>query len=224
MKINFANVKFDEKGLIPAIVQDAKTGAVLMLAYMNGESLARTAETGQTWFWSRSRKELWHKGETSGNTQEVQSITYDCDGDALLVKVEQKGVACHTGAYSCFFNPLWNAGEGKNLPVPEPRENSIPGVLAELYKVILYKRENGGPKSYTKYLFTSGQDKILKKVGEESAETIIASKNNSKEEVLYEMSDLWYHCLVLLAYHNITPSELLNELGGRRSKENNSKY
>ena len=224
MKINFANVKFDEKGLIPAIVQDAKTGAVLMLAYMNGESLARTAETGQTWFWSRSRQELWHKGETSGNTQEVQSITYDCDGDALLVKVEQKGVACHTGAYSCFFNPLWNAGEGKNLPVPEPRENSIPGVLAELYKVILYKRENGGPKSYTKYLFTSGQDKILKKVGEESAETIIASKNNSKEEVLYEMSDLWYHCLVLLAYHNITPSELLNELGGRRSKENNSKY
>src|SRR5574344_750906 len=224
MKINFANVKFDEKGLIPAIVQDAKTGAVLMLAYMNGESLARTAETGQTWFWSRSRKELWHKGETSGNTQEVQSITYDCDGDALLVKVEQKGVACHTGAYSCFFNPLWNAGEGKNLPVPEPKQDSIPGVLAELYKVILYKRENGGPKSYTKYLFTSGQDKILKKVGEESAETIIASKNNSKEEVLYEMSDLWYHCLVLRAYHNITPSELLNELGGRRSKENNSKY
>ena len=224
MKINFANVKFDEKGLIPAIVQDAKTGAVLMLAYMNGESLARTAETGQTWFWSRSRQELWHKAETSGNTQEVQSITYDCDGDALLVKVEQKGVACHTGAYSCFFNPLWNAGEGKNLPVPEPKQDSIPGVLAELYKVILYKRENGGPKSYTKYLFTSGQDKILKKVGEESAETIIASKNNSKEEVLYEMSDLWYHCLVLLAYHNITPGELLSELGGRRSKENNSKY
>ena len=224
MKINFANVKFDEKGLIPAIVQDAKTGAVLMLAYMNGESLARTAETGQTWFWSRSRQELWHKGETSGNTQEVQSITYDCDGDALLVKVEQKGVACHTGAYSCLFNPLWYAGEGKNLPVPEPKQDSIPGVLAELYKVILYKRENGGPKSYTKYLFTSGQDKILKKVGEESAETIIASKNNSKEEVLYEMSDLWYHCLVLLAYHNITPGELLSELGGRRSKENNSKY
>ena len=125
MKINFANVKFDEKGLIPAIVQDAKTGAVLMLAYMNGESLARTAETGQTWFWSRSRQELWHKGETSGNTQEVQSITYDCDGDALLVKVEQKGVACHTGAYSCFFNPLWNAGEGKNLPVPAPKSTTV---------------------------------------------------------------------------------------------------
>ena len=224
MRIDFANLKFDEKGLIPAIVQDVKTNAVLMLAYMNEESLARTVETGYTWFWSRSRQELWHKGETSGNTQEVQSITYDCDGDALLVKVEQKGVACHTGAYSCFFNPLWNAGEGKNLPVPEPKQDSIPGVLAELYKVILYKRENGGPKSYTKYLFTSGQDKILKKVGEESAETIIASKNNSKEEVLYEMSDLWYHCLVLLAYHNITPGELLSELGGRRSKENNSKY
>ena len=224
MNIDVSKLKFDEKGLVPAIVQDVHTDAVLMLAYMNGESLAKTVETGYTWFWSRSRQELWHKGETSGNTQEVQSITYDCDGDALLVKVEQKGVACHTGAYSCFFNPLWNAGEGKNLPVPEPKQDSIPGVLAELYKVILYKRENGGPKSYTKYLFTSGQDKILKKVGEESAETIIASKNNSKEEVLYEMSDLWYHCLVLLAYHNITPGELLSELGGRRSKENNSKY
>jgi phosphoribosyl-ATP pyrophosphohydrolase/phosphoribosyl-AMP cyclohydrolase len=226
MKIDFANVKFDEKGLIPAIVQDEKTGAVLMLAYMNGESLARTAETGQTWFWSRSRKELWHKGETSGNTQEVRSITYDCDGDALLVKVAQKGVACHTGAYSCFFNPLWNAGEGKNLPVKEENalSKTIPGILTELYQVILYKREHGGPKSYTKYLFTSGQDKILKKVGEESAETIIASKNNSKKEVLYEMSDLWYHCLVLLAYHGITPTELMDELSGRRSKENNSKY
>lgn len=224
MKIDFANVKFDEKGLIPAIVQDAMTDEVLMLAYMNGVSLARTAETGETWFWSRSRKELWHKGETSGNIQEVQSITYDCDGDTLLVKVLQHGNACHTGAHSCFFNPLWNAGEGKNLPVAQPSGLSMPSVLNELYKVILYKRENGGPKSYTKYLFTSGQDKILKKVGEESAETIIASKNNSKHEVVYEMSDLWYHCLVLLAYHNITPTELMNELGSRRAKENNSKY
>ena len=222
MNIDISKIKFDEKGLVPAVVQDVHTDAVLMLAYMNGVSLAKTVETGYTWFWSRSRQELWNKGATSGHVQKVASITYDCDGDALLVKVEQTGVACHTGNYSCFFNPLWNEGEGKNLPVPE--HQGLHGVLAELYRVILEKRENGGPKSYTKYLFTSGQDKILKKVGEESAETIIASKNNNKSEVLYEMSDLWYHCLVLLAYHNITLNELLDELGGRRAKENNSKY
>ena len=219
MKIDISKVKFDDKGLIPAIVQDARTDAVLMLAYMNGESLARTVETGYTWFWSRSRQELWNKGATSGNVQKVQSIAYDCDGDTLLVKVEQKGNACHLGNYSCFSFPLWNAAEGKNLPT-----KTLPGILTELYEVIQNKKINGGEKSYTRYLFMSGQDKILKKVGEEAAETIIASKNNSSEEVIYEMSDLWYHCLVLLAYHNITPGQMLAELGGRRSKENNSKY
>ena len=170
MQVDFSKIKFDEKGLIPAIIQDAATNAVLMLAYMNGESLAKTVETGYTWFWSRSRQELWNKGASSGHVQKVVSI------------------------------------------------------LAELYRVIQDKRVHGGEKSYTRYLFMSGQDKILKKVGEEAAETIIASKNNNGKEVLYEMSDLWYHCLVLLAYHNINPAELLNELGGRRSKENNSKY
>ncbi len=219
MQIDFSKIKFDEKGLVPAIVQDVRTNAVVMLAYMNGESLARTVETGYTWFWSRSRQELWNKGATSGNLQKVVDISYDCDGDSLLVQVEQVGVACHTGAYSCFHNLLWKRD---NLPVPEM--DGIPGVLSELYRVIHEKRVNGGEKSYTKYLFTAGQDKILKKVGEESAETIIASKNNNKDEVLYEMSDLWYHCLVLLAYHNISPTELLAELGGRRAKENNSKY
>jgi len=222
MRIDFANVKFDEKGLIPAIVQDVKTNAVLMLAYMNEESLARTVESGYTWFWSRSRQELWNKGATSGHMQKVLSITYDCDGDTLLLKVEQTGNACHTGSYSCFSYPLWNSGEGKNLPVVG--EENLPSVLSELYAVIQDKKEHGGEKSYTKYLFMSGQDKILKKVGEESAETIIASKNNDSKEVVYEMSDLWYHCLVLLAYHNILPGELLAELGGRRKQENNSKY
>ena len=222
MQVDFSKIKFDEKGLIPAIVQDAATNAVLMLAYMNGESLAKTVETGYTWFWSRSRQELWNKGASSGHVQKVVSIDYDCDGDSLLVKVEQKGAACHTGNYSCFSYPLWNSGAGRNLPVPEP--DGIHGILAELYRVIQDKRVHGGEKSYTRYLFMSGQDKILKKVGEEAAETIIASKNNNGKEVLYEMSDLWYHCLVLLAYHNINPAELLNELGGRRSKENNSKY
>ena len=222
MKIDFSKLKFDDKGLIPAIVQDVKTDAVLMLAYMNGESLARTTETGYTWFWSRSRQELWNKGATSGNTQKVINITYDCDGDTLLVKVEQKGVACHKGDYSCFNYPLWNSVGGQNLPVAS--DTKLPGVLFELYDVIQNKKLHGGEKSYTKYLFMSGQDKILKKVGEEAAETIIASKNNNNEEVIYEMSDLWYHCLVLLAYHNITPGQMLAELGGRRSKENNSKY
>lgn len=219
MQIDFSKIKFDEKGLVPAVIQDVSTNAVVMLAYMNGESLARTIETGYTWFWSRSRQELWNKGATSGNLQKVVNISYDCDGDSLLVQVEQTGVACHTGEYSCFHNLLWKRD---NLPVPEME--GIPGVLSELYRVIQEKRKNGGEKSYTKYLFTSGQDKILKKVGEEAAETIIASKNHAKDEVLYEMSDLWYHCLVLLAYHNITPNELLAELGGRRAKENNSKY
>ncbi|MDD4084794.1 MAG: bifunctional phosphoribosyl-AMP cyclohydrolase/phosphoribosyl-ATP diphosphatase HisIE [Acholeplasmataceae bacterium] len=222
MKIDFANLKFAGNGLLPAIVQDAKTAAVLMLAYMNEEALARTVESGFTWFWSRSRQELWNKGATSGNFQKVLSITYDCDGDALLLKVEQTGNACHTGSFSCFSYPLWNSAEGRNLPVPN--EASLPGVLAELYSVIQQKKENGGEKSYTRYLFMSGQDKILKKVGEEAAETIIASKNDDGREVVTEMSDLWYHCLVLLAYHNIAPGELLSELGARRKQENNSKY
>lgn len=222
MKIDYANLKFDEKGLIPAIVQDAKTNAVLMLAYMNEESLARTVESGYTWFWSRSRQELWNKGATSGHMQKVLSVIYDCDGDTLLVKVEQVGNACHTGNYSCFSYPLWNSGEGKNLPMVG--EANLPSILSELYDVIQEKKETGGEKSYTRYLFMSGQDKILKKLGEETAETIIASKNNNSDEVVYEMSDLWYHCLVLLAYHNIAPGALLAELGGRRKQENNSKY
>lgn len=222
MKIDFASLRFNEAGLIPAIVQDTSSKKVLMLAYMNEEALALTVEKGYTWFWSRSRKCLWHKGETSGNVQRVLSICYDCDGDTLLVEVEQKGNACHTGSFSCFNYPLWNDGSKKNLPAVS--DVKLPEILSELYAVIRDKREHGGEKSYTRYLFMSGQDKILKKVGEEAAETIIASKNNSEQEVISEMSDLWYHCLVLLAYHNINASDLLAELGSRRTHENNSKY
>lgn len=221
MKVDYSKIKFDEKGLVPAIVQDVKTNKVLMLAYMNGESLAKTVETGYTWFWSRSREELWNKGATSGNVQKVMSITYDCDGDTLLVEVEQKGAACHLGNYSCFSFPLWNSGSGKNLPTVTENTSTV---LADLYKVILEKSKNGGEKSYTKYLFSSGQDKILKKVGEEATETIIASKNHEASEIIYEMSDLWYHCLVLLAFHQITPKQILSELASRKKKENNSKY
>lgn len=219
MQVDFTKIKFDEKGLVPAVIQDATTGKVLMLAYMNAVSLQRTVETGYTWFWSRSRQELWNKGATSGNVQKVVGIKYDCDGDSLLLQVKQTGAACHTGEYSCFHNILWREN---NLPAVNGQITSA--ILNELYDVIQQKRIHGGEKSYTKYLFTSGQDKILKKVGEEAAETIIASKNSNNVEVVYEMSDLWYHCLVLLAYHNISPSELLAELGSRRKKENNSKY
>lgn len=219
MQVDFTKIKFDEKGLVPAVIQDATTGKVLMLAYMNAVSLQRTVETGYTWFWSRSRQELWNKGATSGNVQKVVDIKYDCDGDSLLLQVKQTGSACHTGEYSCFHNILWREN---NLPAVNGQITSA--ILNELYDVIQQKGIHGGEKSYTKYLFTSGQDKILKKVGEEAAETIIASKNNNNGEVVYEMSDLWYHCLVLLAYHNISPSELLAELGSRRKKENNSKY
>ena len=207
------DIKYDEKGLVPAIIQDVKTNEVLMLAYMNKESLAKTIASGQTWFYSRSRKELWNKGATSGNVQNVVDVFYDCDQDALLIKVEQNGVACHTGEYSCFYRKLNDVSPNKTLVSDN---NGIATLLNELYSVINDRKENPKEGSYTTYLFEKGQDKILKKVGEESAETIIASKNMDNNELLYEMADLWYHCLVLLAYHNITPEELLNELASRR--------
>ncbi|WP_432642567.1 bifunctional phosphoribosyl-AMP cyclohydrolase/phosphoribosyl-ATP diphosphatase HisIE [Acidaminococcus sp.] len=211
MKLDVSKLKFDDRGLIPAIVQDVRNDKVLMLAYMNGESLARTIETGYTWFWSRSRQELWNKGATSGHTQKVYSITYDCDGDTLLVKVEQKGAACHTGHYSCFFNPLWNSASGESLPVAD---NRLPQVINELYKQIQCYQEK--QKAAQKLLPAPSQDKLLEKLSTETTRTLLASKNNDAEQVVYEMGDLWYHCLVLLAYHNITPGEMLVEMAGRK--------
>lgn len=214
MKLDVSKLKFDDRGLIPAIVQDVKTDKVLMLAYMNGESLARTIETGYTWFWSRSRQELWNKGATSGHTQKVYSITYDCDGDTLLVKVEQKGAACHTGHYSCFFNPLWNSASGESLPVAD---NRLPQVINELYKQIQCYQEK--QKASQKLLPAPSQDGLLEKMSTETTRTLLASKNNDAERVVYEMGDLWYHCLVLLAYHNITPGEMLVEMAGRKVED-----
>lgn len=209
-------VKFDGKGLVPAIIQE-ENGQVLMLAYMNEESLKKTLETGYTWFFSRSRQKLWQKGESSGNVQKVRQISYDCDGDALLVRVHQTGVACHTGSYTCFSGRDLLKGDEKGVAVvPEEKQSGLAEVLDSLYQVIQDRRLNPVEGSYTNYLFEKGQDKILKKVGEEAVETVIASKNNSKREVLYEMGDLWYHCLVLLAYHNILPEELFDELMSRR--------
>lgn len=216
--INIDNIKFDEKGLIPAVIQQKETGTVLMLAYMNKESLTKTVETGVTWFYSRSRNSLWQKGETSGHVQKVQEIYYDCDADTLLIKVEQTGVACHEGTLSCFSRKLGDTelqGE-KLVDTSKIYGQSVSSVLHDLYHVINDRKTNPKEGSYTNYLFEKGQDKILKKVGEEAAETIIASKNNDKQELISEMSDLWYHCLVLLANHNVTPSELLAELQKRQ--------
>lgn len=207
-------IRFDEKGLVPAVIQDAVSGMVLMMAWMNRESLGKTLETGETWFYSRSRQELWHKGATSGHVQSVRDIYYDCDGDTLLVKVEQVGAACHEGTYSCFSRRF---GESEQTVTDRVEAGATDEVLAGLESVIEDRRKYPKEGSYTNLLFDKGQDKILKKVGEEAAETIIASKNNSQGEVIYEMADLWYHCLVLLAWHGIKVSSLLDELGKRRS-------
>ena len=219
-EVDISMIKFDDNGLVPAVVQE-ENGQVLMLAYMNAESLQKTIETGYTWFYSRSRKRLWNKGEESGIKQKVREISYDCDGDTLLIKVHQTGVACHTGTYTCFSGRKLVEEKEKSLALVEPEpETSLATVLNDLYNVIQERQLNPVEGSYTNYLFEKGQDKILKKVGEEAVETVIASKNNKSEEVLYEMGDLWYHCLVLLAYHKLTPDQLLDELMSRRKGGN----
>lgn len=251
-------LRFNEDGLIPAIIQDVESGRVLMLAYMNREALARTLATGETWFYSRSRRELWHKGATSGHRQYIVRAEYDCDADALLFQVRQVGVACHEGEFSCFHNPLplqvsrpgsnrqvakgqSEGGEAKGGSVEQDGAD-LPGVrqvllnpanldgiveahdaasanlgtiLTEVFGVIKERQATRPEGSYTSFLFDHGQDKILKKVGEEAAETIIASKNDSKQEILYELADLYYHTLVLLAYHDLTPEQLAVELAKR---------
>ncbi len=201
MDIN--ELKFDKDGLIPAIVVDAKSKEVLTLAYMNKESLQITLEKGKTCFWSRSRQELWLKGETSGNYQHVVSVTADCDKDALVVKVEKDGPACHTGAESCFFNPLFIS--------EERHEFSMQG----LYELLLGRKKDRPQGSYTTYLFDKGLDKILKKIGEESTEVIIAGKAQDKKETIYEIADLAYHVLVLMAEAGITVGEVRDELASR---------
>ena len=206
-------IKFDQQGLVPAIIQDASNGTVLMLAYMNRESLTKTLETGTTWFYSRSRQELWNKGATSGHVQTVKELLYDCDGDTLLVKVEQTGAACHEGTYSCFSRRF---GEAESTLTERPQVLGA-AVLPELFAVLEDRRQNPQAGSYTSSLFAKGEDRILKKIGEEAAETIIAAKNHSPGEVIYEMADLWYHCLVLLAAHNIDFAALIAELGKRRN-------
>lgn len=202
MNLDIKSLKFDERGLIPAIVQDARTREVLTLAYMNEESLARTIETGQTWFWSRSRNELWHKGETSGNTQSVVNLINDCDNDALVVLVNPAGPACHTGARSCFDS--------------QSGDEDLGLLLTELYELIESRERERPDGSYTTYLFNSGLDKILKKIGEESAETIIAAKNDGVSSLTAETADLVYHLLVLLVARGVSLDEVRKELERRR--------
>ncbi|AEM79394.1 bifunctional phosphoribosyl-AMP cyclohydrolase/phosphoribosyl-ATP diphosphatase HisIE [Thermoanaerobacter wiegelii] len=205
--IDIEELKFDEKGLIPAIVQDYNTKQILMLAYMNKESLKLSLEKKETYFFSRSRNEIWHKGETSGNIQKIKNIFYDCDGDALLIEVEPKGPACHTGNVSCFYRSFLGKIENYDMEI-----------LKMLYERVKDRKTNPAEGSYTNYLFEKGIDKILKKIGEETTEVVIASKNDSKEEIVYEVSDLLYHLIVLLVDEGIRLEDVYGELGRRYYK------
>ena len=207
--LDINNVKFDEKGLVPVVTQDIKTGAVLMLAYMNEEALRQTLDTGYAVYYSRSRQSLWKKGETSGHVQKVRAIHYDCDGDSLLMLVEQAGAACHTGEYTCFHNELVSLVEG-SAKAPSAH------ILQEVFNVIADRKEHPKEGSYTNYLLDKGVEKICKKVGEEAAESIIAAVKGSREELRYEAADLVYHLLVLLFNQGLTPMELWAELAKRR--------
>ena len=244
--IDIYNLKFDENGLIPAVIADAETGATLMLAYMNEESLSISINEGKTCFWSRSRKTLWRKGETSGNIQKIVSIKTDCDRDALLVTVSKSGPACHTGAESCFFETLHSTdeivergdavkrGDGAYVSlmkhrlrphvslrphVPLPVSESPDFTLDTLYSIIEDRKANIKPGSYTNYLFEKGIDKILKKIGEESTEVIIAGKAGDKTETVYELSDLVYHAMVLMVEMGIKPEDIIKELASRHGEK-----
>ena len=220
MNFRIEDVKFSEQGLIPAVVQDARTLELLTLAYMNEESLRRTIQTRETWFWSRSRKELWHKGEKSGHTQRVVELKLDCDQDAIVVLVEPAGPACHTGKQTCFHNAL--EYEGQNSPPRQSTQTAggapvadLGGLLNQLYVLIQSRRRERPKDSYTTYLFDEGLDKILKKLGEESAETIIAAKNEDHKGLIAEVSDLVYHLLVLLVERGVSLDEIRLELAQR---------
>jgi len=198
-------IRYDDRGLVPAIVQDYLDGTVLMMAWMNRQSLQKTLETGETWFWSRSRQSLWHKGETSGHLQRVQSIRYDCDSDALLIGVEQLGdIACHTGERSCFH-------QVDHAIAPPPADT-----LSQVFGVICDRRDHPVATSYTCQLFAGGDNKILKKIGEEGAEVVMAFKDGEGEAIAGEVADLFYHTLVALAHHQVDLKAVYRKLQERR--------
>ncbi|MGL5510097.1 MAG: bifunctional phosphoribosyl-AMP cyclohydrolase/phosphoribosyl-ATP diphosphatase HisIE [Microcoleaceae cyanobacterium] len=198
-------IRYNEQGLVPAIMQDYLDGTVLMMAWMNRESLAKTLETGQTWFWSRSRQEFWHKGKTSGHWQNVQWIRYDCDSDALLIGIEQVGdIACHTGERSCFHQV-----DGQKVAPPAD-------MMSALFAVICDRRDHPQESSYTCKLLAGGDNKILKKIGEESAEVVMACKDDDKDAIAGEVADLFYHTLVALAHHQVDLRAVYEKLAERR--------
>ncbi|MCA0991656.1 bifunctional phosphoribosyl-AMP cyclohydrolase/phosphoribosyl-ATP diphosphatase HisIE [Pseudalkalibacillus hwajinpoensis] len=209
--MNTEMIQFDEKGLVPAIVQDVASKEVLTLAYMNKESLTKTIETKETWFYSRSREELWHKGETSGNTQTVLDLRYDCDQDAVLVLVNPEGPACHKGTYSCFSESLLSE---------EPKSNGDRFAILNTLEQTIAKREAERPDgAYTTYLFNEGVDKILKKVGEEASEVIIAAKNRDHQELTWESADLIFHLMVLLREQECALDDVLQVLEERHASK-----
>jgi len=210
--IELENIKYDEKGLVPAVVQDNDSKDVLMVAYMNKEALHKTIETKKAWFYSRKRKKLWQKGETSGNFLHVKSIFYDCDEDTLLLKVNPKGPACHTGNHSCFYRSLI---ENQVCNAKDEEESAL-GILEELVDVIDSRFAERPEGSYIAKLFAGGKERILKKVGEETSEVIIASMSNNKAETIYETADLLFHLLIALRFDKITIEEVMTELKSRR--------
>ncbi len=201
--LDIQEIKFDENGFVPAVVQDAHSGKVLTVAYMNKESLGITLAEKRTCFYSRSRQKLWRKGEESGNVQHVVSVVADCDADAVLVKVEKEGPACHTGEDSCFYQPIFGA------------ENQDEFSLQGLYDMLNERKQKPKEGSYTSYLYEKGLEKILKKVGEECTEVVIGGMKNSRKETVYEIADLCYHVMVLMVEMNITPDEIKAELASR---------
>ncbi|MDQ0340849.1 phosphoribosyl-ATP pyrophosphohydrolase/phosphoribosyl-AMP cyclohydrolase [Caldalkalibacillus uzonensis] len=220
MAVNLDELRFNEQGLIPAIIQDVQSKMVLMMAYMNRESLHKTIETGETWFWSRSRQELWHKGATSGHRQKVKELYYDCDQDTLLIMVEPLGPACHRGTYSCFDRIELEPSSQQEM---ETHTANQPGgldytILTQLIETIAQRDEERPEGAYTTYLFEKGLDKILKKVGEEASEVIIAAKNRDPEELRNEAADLLYHLLVLLREQQLGLDRVLDVLRERHGK------
>ncbi len=225
MMDEWVKLKWGPDGLLPAIVQDVRTGQVLMQAYMNEEALQLTLETGYAWYWSRSRQELWQKGATSGHRQRVLEVRTDCDGDSLLLLVEQEGVACHAGTYSCFTrrvdgSPKAMLTDAAFWPL-EPgteRPYDIGSILRELTAVLADRRANPDPDSYTSRLFTKGSDAYCKKIGEEATEVVLAVKNRDRKNLAFEVADLWFHTLVALVDAGLDPQAVAEELAGRRGK------
>ncbi|MBX3307583.1 MAG: bifunctional phosphoribosyl-AMP cyclohydrolase/phosphoribosyl-ATP diphosphatase HisIE [Nitrospira sp.] len=207
-------LKFDQQGLLPAVVQDWLDGTVLMLGYMNQEALARTVATRTVHFWSRSRNKLWEKGESSGHKLHVKALFVDCDQDTVLVKAQPIGPTCHTGERACFFSRLDEQG----LVTEEKTQDAAGGILESVLRTILARRANPQAGSYTTKLFEGGHDKILKKVAEEAGEVLLASKGGKKEEIVYEVADLFFHTLMVLGYHGLTLQEIYEELGRRFGK------